>query len=269
MRYHLAQMNVARLRAPLDSPLLADFVEQLAPINAIADGAPGFVWRWAGNSVDMTELLNLSVWENADALFTYTYKSNHVEVFRSRAKWFEPPTAASFAMWWIPAGHQPTAAEAYARLAWLRARGPGPFAFSFKERFPAFAEPPVPEAGESAISWDGRILHSAANTPNGDVRAATIFAYRQQGRKVWATYEGPGVHFGSLVASADAAGKLDMRYQHANDEGVSREGRCVSTPELLSGGKLRVTEDWYWANGDAGRSILIEDGVKQAEFALL
>jgi hypothetical protein len=43
--HDLAQVNIMRLRASLDSPDLAPFVAALDPVNALADGAPGFVWR--------------------------------------------------------------------------------------------------------------------------------------------------------------------------------------------------------------------------------
>ena len=45
MAYDLAQVNIGRLIAPLDSPLVHDFMAALDPINALADVAPGFVWR--------------------------------------------------------------------------------------------------------------------------------------------------------------------------------------------------------------------------------
>ncbi|MEO8025901.1 MAG: DUF3291 domain-containing protein [Bryobacteraceae bacterium] len=269
MHYHLAQVNVARLRDRLDSPLLADFVAQLDPVNAIADGTPGFVWRWVGNSADMMELLNISVWETVDSLFAFTYRDDHVAVFRERLKWFEPPQGSPFALWWVPAGHIPSTEEAYARLAWLRKNGPGPFAFTFKQRFEQPADPGVVRDGASAISWDGRTMLSAANTPNGDVNGGTVFHYRQEGRRVWATYDGGGVRFGTLVACADESGRLNMRYQHANDAGELRSGECVSVPEVLPDGRLRVEESWRWTGGEAGRGVLVEAGAGQEEFAVL
>jgi len=192
-------------------------------------------------------------------------KSTHGD----RVRWFEPAEIASNVLWWVPAGHIPSTEEGYARLAWLRERGPGPFAFSFKQRFPPFADPGEAEEGTTAISWDGRTLVSAGNTPNGDVNGETTFHYRQQGRRVWATYEGGGVRFGSLVARADAAGHLDMRYQHTNDAGELREGRCASVAELLDDGRLRVEERWRWTNGSEGRSVLIEGQADRPEFAAL
>ena len=78
MSWHLAQLNIARSVEPLDSPTLAGFMEALDPINAIADAAPGFVWRLeteAGNATalkpfdgDELMIVNLSVWESLEAL---------------------------------------------------------------------------------------------------------------------------------------------------------------------------------------------------------
>jgi Domain of unknown function (DUF3291) len=94
MHYQLAQINIGRLIAPVDDPRVAEFVAGLAPINAIADRSPGFVWRLqsdSGNATDIpfsedpTMLVNMSVWESLEALRNYTYRSEHVEFFRKRA----------------------------------------------------------------------------------------------------------------------------------------------------------------------------------------
>jgi hypothetical protein len=45
MAFQIAQVNVAQPRAPLDGELLREFVANLDPVNALADDAPGFVWR--------------------------------------------------------------------------------------------------------------------------------------------------------------------------------------------------------------------------------
>jgi hypothetical protein len=146
--YHLAQYNVARLVAPLDDPLIADFVAALDRVNQLGDRSPGFVWRHQtaeGNSTsirvrgDPLILINFSVWENAESLFEFTYRSDHAEVYRRRREWFEAPVEAHLVLWWIPAGHEPTVEEAEHRLDYLRAHGPTAEAFTFKQRFP----PPV------------------------------------------------------------------------------------------------------------------------------
>jgi len=145
LAYHLAQYNVARLVAPLDDPLIADFVAALDRVNQLGDRSPGFVWRHQtedGNSTsirvrgDPLILINFSVWEDAESLFEYTYRSDHAEVYRRRREWFEPPSEAHLVLWWVPAGHEPTVEEAEERLDYLRAQGPTSQAFTFKQRFP-------------------------------------------------------------------------------------------------------------------------------------
>ncbi|MBM9623652.1 DUF3291 domain-containing protein [Streptomyces zhihengii] len=137
---HLAQLNVATLRYPLDDPRIAPFVEMLDPVNAAADGAPGFVWRLVGDgSGDATGLrpagddviVNLTVWESQEALWDFTYRSGHLEVMRGRRDWFARHVEAHLVLWWVPAGHIPTVAEALDRLAHLRTHGPSPRAFTF------------------------------------------------------------------------------------------------------------------------------------------
>ncbi|EFL13071.1 DUF3291 domain-containing protein [Streptomyces sp. C] len=137
---HLAQLNVARLRHPLEDPRLAPFVEMLGPVNSAADGAPGFVWRLTeegeGDATAMRPLgedviVNMSVWESREALWDFTYRSGHLEVMRRRRDWFERHVEAHMVLWWVPAGHVPGVAEALERLADLRAHGPSPRAFTF------------------------------------------------------------------------------------------------------------------------------------------
>jgi len=146
MDYHLAQINIARLVAPIDDPKIAEFVVQLDEINALADGAPGFVWRLqsqSGNATDIAYsddpfiIVNMSVWESVEALRDYVYRTDHVRVFRDRAKWFEKVDKPNYCLWWIPAGHIPAVAEGRRRIEHYQQHGPTPFAFWFHERFPA------------------------------------------------------------------------------------------------------------------------------------
>jgi hypothetical protein len=138
-------MNVARMRAPIDSPEMADFVARLDEINALAEAAPGFVWRYqtaAGNATDTRPydddriIVNFSVWASVEALHAYVFRSEHAQVMRQRRRWFEQMAEAYTVLWWIPAGHRPTVAEAVARLAHLRAHGPTPEAFTFRQLQP-------------------------------------------------------------------------------------------------------------------------------------
>ncbi|MER7707011.1 DUF3291 domain-containing protein [Kitasatospora sp. NPDC097605] len=142
----LAQLNVATLSHPLDDPRIAPFVELLDPVNAAADGAPGFVWRLVGDgAADATGLrpagedviVNMSVWESPEALWDFTYRSGHLDVVRRRREWFERHVEAHLVLWWVPAGHRPSLDEALERLADLRANGPSPRAFTFASAYPA------------------------------------------------------------------------------------------------------------------------------------
>ena len=143
-RFHLAQVNIATGRAPLDDPLMAGFMAQLEPLNALADSMPGFVWRLQTDDGDATAikafnnpliLFNLTVWESVEALEAYVYKSDHLGAVKDRLQWFERPKKAPFALWWIEAGHLPTVDEAKSRLECLWANGATPEAFTFRQRF--------------------------------------------------------------------------------------------------------------------------------------
>jgi hypothetical protein len=145
-RWHLAQVNVARMLEPLDSPLLADFVAALDPVNDLADKSDGFVWRLQDEAGDATSvpvfgdpslIVNLSVWRDHAALRAFVYDEQHRAVLRRRREWFARPTAADTALWWVPAGTLPTVADAEERLTALREHGPGPFAFTLAEPLPA------------------------------------------------------------------------------------------------------------------------------------
>ena len=145
-RFQLAQLNIARLLAPVDSPQLAEFVARLAEINALADAAPGFVWRFQTEDGDATALrpydddeiiINYSVWESPEALRAYVYQGSHAEVMKRRREWFSRMSQPYMVLWWVPAGHRPTMTEAKERLELLRQEGPTREAFSFRQIFPA------------------------------------------------------------------------------------------------------------------------------------
>ncbi|WP_412061670.1 n-acetylglutamate synthase [Rubrivirga sp. IMCC45206] len=111
------------------------------------------------------------------------------------------------------------------------------------------------------IDYDGRRFRGVSNTATGEVSDATVFDYRQQGAVVWATYHGGGVRWGTLVATVDAEGRIDMRYSHVNEAGDLKTGACVSTPERLPDGRLRLHERWRWTSGPGeGRSVVEEVG---------
>jgi hypothetical protein len=138
--WHVAQYNLAKLRAPLTDALLADFVSEIDRINQLGDDSPGFVWRHQteeGNSTairpreDKDIIINFTVWESVESLFEFAFHSQHVEVYRKRRKWFHDVDWAYAVLWWVPAGHIPTVEEAEERLRYLDANGPSAYAFTF------------------------------------------------------------------------------------------------------------------------------------------
>ncbi|MEU6508554.1 DUF3291 domain-containing protein [Streptomyces sp. NPDC046942] len=144
--YELAQVNIARLKFPLDSPQLTYFVDALDPVNAVADAADGFVWRLqsdSGNATDIPVLgdewliINMSTWRDTNALTAFMYQGRHRELLSRRREWFEKLQEATAVLWWVPAGHRPTVAEAEDRLLHLRAHGATPYAFTLRTSFPA------------------------------------------------------------------------------------------------------------------------------------
>jgi heme-degrading monooxygenase HmoA len=150
MEFVLAQVNIGRLRAPVDSPQLAGFMAALNPVNALADAAPGFVWRLQtedGNATAVRAfewdqagsagvILNMSVWESVEALAAFVYSEQHRQVLRRRREWFERMEEAYLALWWIPRGQVPTTGDAEHRIRHLRVHGPTARAFTLRVHFP-------------------------------------------------------------------------------------------------------------------------------------
>lgn len=108
---------------------------------------------------------------------------------------------------------------------------------------------------------EGKRFRSLSNTENGEVGAETVFHYHQQDSVVWAEYEGGEIVKGHLVAKVLPNGQLDMSYHHINRGGEIMIGKCLSTPEFTSNGKLKFKEEWQWLNGDksSGSSEIIEE----------
>jgi hypothetical protein len=155
-QFHLAEINIGRFRAPVDDPMIADFVANLERINALADGSPGFIWRLTGDGDDATDIkpdasdpmmaINMSVWESPQALGAFVYRSDHLPIMRRRAEWFEK-LELYMALWWVPVGRFPTVEEGMGKVETLRRLGPTAQAFTFRNPFPApdanEAPPPV------------------------------------------------------------------------------------------------------------------------------
>ena len=143
-KHHLAQLNIGRLHAPIDSPEIAEFKNALDTINALAESSPGFVWRLKDDiqnnatglafTDDPLLIPNLSLWASVDELSDFVYRSAHTPFLRRRREWFEK-MEVFMVLWWVPVGHIPTVPEALERLGELNRNGAGPTAFTFRQRF--------------------------------------------------------------------------------------------------------------------------------------
>jgi uncharacterized protein DUF3291 len=140
---HLAQVNIGRVLGGSDDPRMADFYANLARVNAMAERMPGFVWRLKDDSGDSAMALhwpgdagmavNMSVWEDGDALGRFVFQTGHKKIYARKQEFFETPVQLTVAMWWIDPGHIPTLDEAKERLDHLNAHGPSEFAFGWAE----------------------------------------------------------------------------------------------------------------------------------------
>jgi hypothetical protein len=140
---------------------MAGFMALIEPVNAMADAAPGFVWRLQdGDGPGATALrpcgpdimVNMSVWQSLEALQDFTYRIGaHLDAMRMRREWFHKMAEQHLVLWWVPAGHLPGIDEALHRLDLLRRHGPGPLAFTFREP----CDPPVSLTGSHAPAYPG------------------------------------------------------------------------------------------------------------------
>ncbi|PWQ96046.1 DUF3291 domain-containing protein [Leucothrix pacifica] len=145
MKYQLAQLNLAKFRLPMENPVNADFVNNLDAVNAIAEAHPGYIWRLKGEGNDATDLqayddpniiANLSVWADLESLLDFVYKEEaHKNIMRRRREWFDK-MEFFMVLWWVKAGDVPSLQQAIDKLEYLKAHGPSPEAFTFRNDFP-------------------------------------------------------------------------------------------------------------------------------------
>ncbi len=163
-QYHIAQVNIAHMKASLEEPVMAGFVARLDEINALADSSPGFVWRLESDEGDATSiqafddpliLINMSVWESIEALHDFVYSTKHIELLRSKTGWFNRAKKSHLALWWVREGHLPTEAEAKERLELLDTEGPNPDVFTFSRRYPPphLDDQATPKTGLQECPW--------------------------------------------------------------------------------------------------------------------
>jgi len=153
-QYHLCHLNIGKARAPLFDPIMAGFLAKLDEINNLAYQSPGFVWHLKIDIYNPDDLamygepgmlFNLSVWESVEALYGYTYRSEHAQMMKSRKEWFGEMEGPNYALWWLPADELPTLEDGKKRIAHLAMHGPTAHAFTFKTPFPNPALVPKPE----------------------------------------------------------------------------------------------------------------------------
>lgn len=132
---HLAQLNIAKAKAPLEDPLMQEFMDNLDPINAIADASGDATGINAFD--DLQLIINMSVWESVEALKDFMFKTHHVNFLKRKQEWFEKLSVANHVLWWVALGYEPTLEEAKERLMHLREHGESAYAFSFRSKFEA------------------------------------------------------------------------------------------------------------------------------------
>jgi hypothetical protein len=143
---YLAQVNVATLKFPIDSPQLKDFADNLDPVNVIAESSEGFIWRLKDDTGNATEIqafddpniiFNMSVWRSVEDLKNFMFRTHHLGFMKRKKEWFEPMTTDNYVLWWIKPDEIPTVEQGRERLLHLREHGDTPHAFTFKSNFKA------------------------------------------------------------------------------------------------------------------------------------
>ena len=135
---HVAELNIGRLKYDVDDPRLADFMDNLDKVNAIAERVEGFVWRLTGDGDNATDIIhdgvnvNMSVWESAEALENFVWNTVHVKFYRRKPEWFDHIEDRYLVMWPIEEGHIPTLDEAFERLEYLKTHGSSDYAFGWE-----------------------------------------------------------------------------------------------------------------------------------------
>ena len=142
----LAQLNIAKAKYSLEAPEIKEFVDNLEPVNNLAESSSGFIWRLKDENGDATDIqafsdpniiVNMSVWDSTDALKNFMFRTHHRDFLRRKKEWFHNIPEDSYVLWWVPIGHIPTIEEAVEKLEYLRNNGDTPSAFTFKSNFSA------------------------------------------------------------------------------------------------------------------------------------
>lgn len=235
--HHLAQVNVATLRAPIDHPSIAEFADNLATINALAESSPGFVWRLQTDTGDATAIqifddpmtiINLTVWTGVDELRQYAYRTAHADFVRRRREWFEPGSTR-VALWWVPAGTLPTVDDIRPHLDFLGRYGPSPYSFTFAHRHGPLVITPAPvddpDVGRLFEGLNAELL-AADPAANHFWRLDPDEVDGTDGVLLVARYGGSAVGCGAVRRVGDGVGEVKRMYVEPSHRGL-RIGQAV------------------------------------------
>jgi GNAT superfamily N-acetyltransferase len=250
---HVAQINIGTMVAPTDDPRVAEFMDALDHVNAIADAAPGFVWRLQTDSGNATEiqifpdpltLVNMSVWESVDALKAYVYRSEHMEFFRRRAAWFEQD-AKRVALWHLPAGTIPELDEAVRRVEFLERNGATPYAFGFaKPQLPLVFEvtdPDDPDTGALIERLNHELAVVATHPGENHFSLGADEVTGDRGRMIRARLGEQLVGCGAVRDIGGGAGELKRMYVEESVRG-SKIGAATLDQLELHATRLGLTQ---------------------------
>lgn len=250
---HVAQINIGTMVAPTDDPAVAEFMDNLDRVNAIADEAPGFVWRLQtdeGNATDIhvfpnpLELVNMSVWETVDDLKAYVYRTEHVEFFRRRAEWFEAD-AKRVALWHVAVGDNADLDDAVRRVEFVERSGVTPYAFGFG-RTPAtllFEETDLDDPDTLALVERLNEELAAVATEPGENHFAltTAEVTGDAGRMIRARLDGRLVGCGAVRRIEPAVGELKRMFVDPSTRGMKIGAALLDQLELRAV-RLGLTE---------------------------
>lgn len=250
VRRHLAQLNIATLRHPIDDPHTADFVDALPLVNGAGEQSPGYVWRLQTDSGNATDLqvfddpmviVNLTVWESLDALKAFAYRGVHRDFFRRRSEWFVPGDSRT-ALWWVRAGSEPTTDHAKRRLSFIDAFGVSPYAFEMGQDHRALV-----------------IERADADDP----RAKQLFGELRDGFRVDSGDVSDGR--GALVIAEVDDEAVAFGVYHMLDDGTAEITRMhvASSARGMRVGAAIVAELEAAARADGARRLLLETGPRQ------
>ena len=253
MTAHVAQINIGTMVAPTDDPSVAEFMQGLDRINALADSSPGFVWRLQtdeGNATDIhvfpnpLQLVNMSVWVTVDDLKEYVYRSEHVDFFRRRAEWFETD-AKRVALWHVAPGETPELDDAVRRVEFQDRHGPSPYSFGF-------ARPPAPLVFETTDLDDADTLDLVARLDHELAAVAiepgenhfdlsTAEVTGDAGRMIRARYDGRLVGCGAVRRIEPTVGEVKRMFVDTSVRGL-RIGAAILDQLELAATRLGLTQ---------------------------